>query len=207
MRDHKRKYLYKLIFVILILQLGACGSVTNVTVNKSFPAVLSNPKEVTVAIVFTDEFSGYSGTPNNKTTIDLGSSQVNLFKSAFKGLFKDVYFLNEQTPLPSDTEMVISLSNAEVQVATPSENYLNVFEVWLKYNLNVTDSDGRLITNWFMPGYGKTPNAFMYSKENAISQATNVALRDAGAKLLLDFYRIPAVNQWLREKSSESKAQ
>ena len=47
----------------------------------------------------------------------------------------------------------------------------------------------------------------MYSKENAISQATNVALRDAGAKLLLDFYRIPAVNQWLREKSSESKAQ
>ena len=54
MRDHKRKYLYKLIFVILILQLGACGSVTNVTVNKSFPAVLSNPKEVTVAIVFTD---------------------------------------------------------------------------------------------------------------------------------------------------------
>ena len=103
MRDHKRKYLCKLIFVILILQLGACGSVTNVTVNKSFPTVLSSPKEVTVAIVFTDEFSGYSGSPNNKTTIDLGSSQVNLFKSAFKGLFANVYFLNEQTPVPRDT--------------------------------------------------------------------------------------------------------
>ena len=61
MRDHKRKYLCRLIFVILILQVSACGSVTNVTVNKSFPTVLSSPKEVTVAIVFTDEFSSYSG--------------------------------------------------------------------------------------------------------------------------------------------------
>ena len=98
MRDNKRKYLCKLIFVILILQLGACGSVTNVTVNKSFPAVLSNPKEVTVAIVFTDEFSVYSGTPNNKTTIDLGSSQVNLFKSAFRTLQRCLFFKRANTP-------------------------------------------------------------------------------------------------------------
>ena len=43
-----------------------------------------------------------------------------------------------------------------------------------------------------MPAYGKTPDAFMASKSSAIEEAAVIALRDAGAKLMLDFYRIPA---------------
>jgi hypothetical protein len=48
-----------------------------------------------------------------------------------------------------------------------------------------------------MPAYGKTPDSFMLSKTNAIEEATVIALRDAGAKLMLDFYRIPSVYNWL----------
>ena len=189
-----------LLIIALSIILSSCSSVSNVSVNKSFPDVLFSPKELKVAIIFTDEFSQFVGKPNDKTTIDLGLSQVNLFKSAFKGLFSEVYFI-ENTDLASEnTDLIISLSNSDVQVATPSENYLNVFEVWIKYNLVIQDPDGRTISNWFMPAYGKTPSAFLYSKENAISQAANVALRDAGAKLLLDFYRIPAINQWVKKR-------
>ena len=51
-----------------------------------------------------------------------------------------------------------------------------------------------------MPAYGKTPDAFMYSKSEAIEEASIIALRDAGAKLMLDFYRIPAIYGWMMEQ-------
>jgi len=57
-----------------------------------------------------------------------------------------------------------------------------------------------------MPAYGKTPDVFMSSKEKAIEQATIIALRDAGAKLLLDFYRIPALNQWITEQQKRAES-
>ena len=194
-----------LLIIALSIILSSCSSVSNVSVNKSFPDVLFSPKELKVAIIFTDEFSQFVGKPNDKTTIDLGLSQVNLFKSAFKGLFSEVYFIENTDLASQNTDLIISLSNSDVQVATPSENYLNVFEVWIKYNLVIQDPDGRTISNWFMPAYGKTPSAFLFSKENAISQAANVALRDAGAKLLLDFYRIPAVNQWVKKRDQNDQ--
>ena len=88
----------------------------------------------------------------------------------------------------------------EVQVSTPSENYLNVFEVWIKYSLEIQTADGETIDSWFMPAYGKTPDAFMASKSRAIEEASIIALRDAGAKLMLDFYRIPAIYGWMMEQ-------
>ena len=92
---------------------------------------------------------------------------------------------------------MITPSVQEVQVSTPSDTYLNVYEVWIKYNLDIQTSEGDQIDSWFMPAYGKTPDSFMLSKTNAIEEATVIALRDAGAKLLLDFYRIPSVYSWI----------
>ena len=194
-------FIQKTFFLSVTLLFGGCSSVTTVELNESFPSVLSEPKEITTSIILTDEFKNFVGTPNDKTTLNLGPSQVNLFRSAFKGLFSKVYFLNDDDIVPEDTEMIITLSNIVVEVATPSENYLNVFEVWIKYNLEIQDREGKLISNWFMPAYGKTPKSLLYSKENAISQAATVALRDAGAKLLLDFYRIPSVAKWIGERA------
>ena len=50
----------KIKFLLLIASsiiLSSCSSVSNVSVNKSFPDVLFSPKEVKVAIIFTDKFS------------------------------------------------------------------------------------------------------------------------------------------------------
>lgn len=82
-------------------------------------------------------------------------------------------------------------------MSTPSENYLNVFEVWIKYNLEIKTADEEVLTTWFMPTYGKTPESSMGSKSAAIEKATITAIRDAGAKLHLDFYQIPALKNWL----------
>ena len=193
--------------LLLLGILSGCSSSASVQVNSEFPTVLSEPKPVSASIVFDNSFSTYVAQPNKKTEIDLGAAQVKLLSNAFAGLFKQVEFVSDRETVSSDYELVIIPSIREVQVSTPSDNYLNVFEVWIKYNLEIQSADGETIDSWFMPAYGKTPDAFMASKSNAIEEAATIALRDAGAKLMLDFYRIPAIYGWMMEQQilEESK--
>jgi hypothetical protein len=193
--------------LILIVLLAGCSSSASVKITSSFPSVLSEPKPINASILIEDSFATYVGTPNKNTTIDIGASQVDLLKSVFSGLFDNVDFVTSLDQVTAETDLIITPSVIEVQLSTPSDNYLNVFEVWIKYNLDIQAKDGVLITNWFMPAYGKTPDSFMADKEKAIEQATVIALRDAGAKLMLYFYRIPAINDWLSRQNINQESQ
>ncbi|MDB2554653.1 hypothetical protein N9X74_04680 [Porticoccaceae bacterium] len=193
--------------LLLVGILSGCSSSASVQVTSDFPTVLSEPKPVSASIVFDESFSNYIAQPNKKTVIDLGTAQVKLLSNAFNGLFDDVEFVSDPEAVSGDHKLVIIPSIRKVQVSTPSDNYLNVFEVWIKYNLEIKSVDGETIDSWFMPAYGKTPDAFMASKSSAIEEAAVIALRDAGAKLMLDFYRIPAIYGWMMEQQilEESK--
>ncbi|MFQ3263161.1 MAG: hypothetical protein ACI8WL_000514 [Polaribacter sp.] len=189
-----------------LLFLASCSSTATVEIDTSFPAVLAKPGVLSAVIIFDDEFASYVGKPNENTSVSIGKAQVNLLKNAFSGLFSSIEFASSIDNLNANSGIIITPSVRQIQVSTPSEHYLNVFEVWIKYNLKIETADGRLIVNWFMPAYGKTPDVFMSSKERAIEQATIIALRDAGAKLLLDFYRIPALNQWITEQQKRAES-
>lgn len=185
----------------LLLFIGGCSSSASIQIASPFPKVLAEPRAISVAIVFDENFTSYQAQPNKNTQIEIGSAQVELFENAFRGLFEPVQFVTSVEAIQGQVELIITPSVREVQVSTPSENYLNVFEVWIKYNLDIKTAEGDLLTSWFMPAYGKTPDSFMASKSAAIEQATITAIRDAGAKLLLDFYRIPAIYGWISRQS------
>ena len=177
--------------------ISGCSTSAQVQIDSPFPTVVSKPKAVKAAIVFSDEFKAYVATPNSKTNIALGSAQTELLSNAFRGLFRDIEFVSAKEDVTLENALVITPSVQEVQVSTPSDTYLNVYEVWIKYSLDIHSASGDQVDSWFMPAYGKTPDSFMLSKSNAIEEATVIALRDAGAKLMLDFYRIPSVYNWL----------
>ncbi len=183
------------LFALLVIT--GCSSSAQVQVERKFPTVVSKPKAVSASIIFNDEFKAYVATPNKNTSIDIGSAQTILLSNAFKGLFDNIEFISSEDQVSFENALVITPSVQEVQVSTPSDTYLNVYEVWIKYSLDIQTSKGDQIDNWFMPAYGKTPDSFMLSKTNAIEEAAVIALRDAGAKLLLDFYRIPSIYNWL----------
>jgi len=183
--------------LLTVLFISGCSSSSQVQIDSQFPTVVSKPKPIKAAIVFTEEFKSYIANPNSKTSIDLGSAQTKLLSNAFAGLFKQIEFVSAATDVSFDNALVITPSVQEVQVSTPSDTYLNVYEVWIKYSLDIKTADGDQVDSWFMPAYGKTPDSFMLSKTNAIEEAAVIALRDAGAKLLLDFYRIPSVYNWV----------
>ncbi|MBT6115526.1 MAG: hypothetical protein HOH41_07425 [Porticoccaceae bacterium] len=191
--------------LIAVIFISGCSSTAQVQIDSQFPTVVSKPKPVKAAIVFTEDFKRYIASPNSKTSIDLGSAQTELLSNAFAGLFNEIEFVSAVSDVTFDNALVITPSVQEVQVSTPSDTYLNVYEVWIKYSLDIETVSGDQVDSWFMPAYGKTPDSFMLSKTNAIEEAAIIALRDAGAKLLLDFYRIPSVYNWLvTEQISEN---
>lgn len=193
--------------LILLGILSGCSSSASVRIDQEFPAVLAKPKAISATVVFEESFATYIAQPNEKTVIDIGASQVKLLSNAFAGLFEEVEFVTTLEESAGENSLVIIPSVREVQVSTPSENYLNVFEVWIKYSLEIQTADGETIDSWFMPAYGKTPDAFMASKSRAIEEASIIALRDAGAKLMLDFYRIPAIYGWMMEQKILEESQ
>lgn len=187
----------------LILMLGlltACSSTTSVLVPQGFPNVVFQPQDFHAALVFPPDFRSYQATPVEGVFIDMGGAQVELLAKAFRGLFTQVDVVTSRSEVPPDADIVIMPSVLEVQLSTPSESYLNVYEVWIKYNLDLETAAGEPIDSWFMPAYGKTPDSFMLSRNEAIEEATVVALRDAGAKLALDFFRIPSVYSWMERQ-------
>jgi len=193
--------------LIAVIFISGCSSTAQVQIDSQFPTVVSKPKPVKAAIVFTEDFKRYIASPNSKTSIDLGSAQTELLSNAFAGLFNEIEFVSAVSDVTFENALVITPSVQKVQVSTPSDTYLNVYEVWIKYSLDIETVSGDQVDSWFMPAYGKTPDSFMLSKTNAIEEAAIIALRDAGAKLLLDFYRIPSVYNWLvTEQISENNS-
>ena len=120
---------------------------------------------------------------------------------AFAGLFEDLRVVSSRTEDKFGADLVIIPSVMQVQISTPTDSYLNVYEVWIKYNLEIETADGVPIDSWFLPAYGKTPYSYMLSRNGAIEEAAVVALRDAGAKLMLDFFRIPAIHGYLVQRA------
>ena len=190
--------------ICIMLFVKGCGGTTQVLSEESFPDLLAPSRALHAAVIFTPEFSTYVAKPSSKTKLSIGGAQETIMRKTFTALFDKVDFFDSEDKIEQSPDIIIYPSVVEAQIAVPSQNYLNVYEIWIKYNLKLTDIEGNLIDNWFMPVYGKTSDSFMLQKEKAVGSATRAALRDIGAKLSLDFYRIPAVERHLREKSGRS---
>jgi len=142
-----------------------------------------------------------------KFRISLGEAQSKMVRTVFPGVFRETTILKSLAPvdLPNDIDFYLVPSITKVQYTTPKTTRLNVYEVWLQYTFTIYDRHGDVITRWRVPSYGKTPTAFMKSKENALQTATQMALRDCGAAFSTGFRTQPAIARWLqaREKKLE----
>ena len=139
----------------LLLIAAGCSSTVQIKVEEDFPPVLFKPRDIHTTVVFDEQFRTYSAQPNANVSIDLGDAQVNLLTKAFAGLFAELEVVSAREQVKPDSELVIIPSVHEVQLSTPSDSYLNVFEVWIKYNLDIETVDGDAIDSWFMPAYGE----------------------------------------------------
>jgi hypothetical protein len=71
---------------------------------------------------------------------------------------------------------------------TPRDSNLPLYAVSIKYRINGYRADGQLFESWTFTGYGSVESTTMGLKgTNALKGATQLAMRDAAAKLAAEF--------------------
>lgn len=165
--------------LVVLMLLSACAS--NVVVNGDIPKPLMQQLPLTAKLNFSEEFLNYTYVEQDKKrvikSLDFGQAQAELFKVVFGSAFR----LSEGNTTGTDIEITPKILS--IQYSAPSETALNIYEVFVKYRITISDANQQKLADWVIKGYGKTPTAFLKGADAAFNAATNVALRDVGAQI------------------------
>ena len=194
---------YKVLGLLLITSImGSCG-VSNLVIEGSFPTPNINKIPLSMAIFYDDalrEFSymEYSETGREEINIESGESHIRLFNAVLPAMFDQVVEIaGMDDPKVQEVDAVFSPTIEEFQLALPEKTKLDVYEVWIKYNMRIVDRGGNTLADWVLTSYGKTPKATFLSVEDGINEAAIVALRDLASSFSLNFSQFPEVQDWL----------
>lgn len=182
--------------------LVACG-VSNVVIEGSFPTPNINKLPLAVAVYYDPaltEFAyiEYSETGSEEYNIASGQSHIELFNAILPAMFDSVVIVDSvEAAEAQGVDAVFAPIIEEFQLALPSKTKLDVYEVWIKYNMRLMTAQGDYIADWVLTSYGKTPTESLRSVEAAINEAAIVALRDLASSFSLSFTQVPEVRDWL----------
>ena len=208
-RSEKSQARSGLLLAFLLLVLTGCG-VSNVVIEGEFPTPNINQLPLTVAVYYDDalrDFSyiEYSETGQEEYNIASGVSHIQLFNAILPAMFTDVVIVNSLEEAQSrNVDAVFAPAIEEFQLALPAKTKLDVFEVWIKYNMRLLSAEGEYIADWVLTSYGKTPTETFRSVEAAINDAAVVALRDLASSFSLSFAQVPEVRDWLNSQGIQS---
>tara|TARA_B110000240_G_scaffold188879_1_gene228195 strand:- start:26 stop:631 length:606 start_codon:yes stop_codon:yes gene_type:complete len=184
------------------LYLTGCG-VSNVVIEGSFPTPNINKLPLNVAVYFDPaltEFAyiEYSETGSEEYNIASGQSHIELFSTVLPAMFEKVVVVSSIEEAEAlGVDAIFAPIIEEFQLALPAKTKLDVYEIWIKYNMRLMTADGDYIADWVLTSYGKSPNESLRSAEAAINAAAIVALRDLASSFSLSFSQVPEVKDWL----------
>jgi hypothetical protein len=187
---------------VILAALIGCGA-SNVTIEGSYPTPNVARLPLKVAVYYDPSlrdftYTEYSETGREEYNIQSGQSHVDLFNAILPGMFDEVVqidSLEEASGLGVDA--IFEPLIEEFQLALPQKTRLDVYEVWIKYNLRLTAPDGEYIADWVETSYGKTTLESFRSSEASINAAAVIALRDLASSFTLKFANVPEVRDWL----------
>ncbi|GAA6167277.1 hypothetical protein [Sessilibacter corallicola] len=190
------------LFLLSVLALSGCSN--SLVVNAKFPKPVSEPIGITMGVVYSDELKNYTyeekEDERSKWKIGIGEAHQTLFENVFEEMFANSQKLSTLEENSANLDLVLFPTISEFQYSSPRETHSKIYEVWIKYNMQVYTGNGDLVADWIMSAYGKTPSAFLKSREDAMNQAIVIALRDLGASLVSGFTKVPEVKSWLEQK-------
>ena len=190
---------------VCALVLASCG-VSKVVIEGSYPTPNVAKLPLTLAVVYDEplrsfSYIEYSETGAEEFNIASGESHVALFDAVLPAMFQSVVqvaSLEDAEALGVDAIFVPAID--EFQLALPQKTKLDVYEVWIRYNLRFLAGDGGPIADWVLTSYGKTPTESMRTADSAINDAAVVALRDLASSFSLSFAQVPEVRDWLASR-------
>jgi hypothetical protein len=196
--------------LLLAAGLAACGPV-HLVIKSNIPEPLIAKMPVGVALYVPTEFSQYvhkeerSGT---KWEIDIGQAQTQTLSRLINAMFERVIpvdSVNDGATHANEIRAILEPSVEEFAFVTPRDAGSPYFAVSIKYRVNVYSPDGKLADSWGFTGYG-TAAAQGVIMEDPLQQAAALAMRDAGAKLAVEFRDQPMVRGLLPDSESTDGA-
>jgi len=179
------------------------GCTTSVVVEGSVPTPLVAKIPAQVGVYYSDEFRNYryqevirdSGTWN----IDLGSQNLTFFDNLLETLFESVAEIPEP---PLTREKMASLDGVFIPriekygFLTPGISGLKFYSASIEYRIALYDKAGQKVGDWNIIGYGKSEGG-MFTADEAINEATVLAIRDGGARIAIELIDQPSVRAWI----------
>lgn len=198
------------LFALTLVLAAGCGAKRVVaTTNIPVPLVVKVP--VTVALHIPKEFTHYVHTEKRWSTdwsMELGKAQSDALVHLITAMFEQVVLVdNIGSGVPADRNIraILEPSVEEYAFVTPRDAGSPFYAVSVKYRMNVYSPDGKLADSWGFTGYG-TSSSEGLSSTAPLTRATALALRDAGAKLAVEFREQAIVRALLPDSVPETPA-
>jgi hypothetical protein len=194
------------------LSLAACTATAPIP--GQFPKPVVEPLPLRVGIRYSDEFKNYVFRQRIRGeqgwVVMMGSANEAMFDQVLAGMFRETVDMDDPEVRPSAKRNLDAYIEPEVEsfeFAAPMDWDTDVFTVWITYRLNVYDADSRLVASWPVRAYGQSRhNVYNFlSADDALAEATTVAMRDAGAYVAIYFEDEPRIREWLREEGRAAK--
>jgi hypothetical protein len=202
--------LHHLVTALLLVLLAGCGP-TKVIVEGNFPTPLMAPLPLVLGVWYGDDFANHEFFDEAKSRsesswiVQTGAAQVAMWDTLLGGMFTELVHMRG-APLPTQMNQAVDAVLVphvdELQYSIPAHTNIKVYEIWMRYRMELVTPNGEPIAEWTMTAYGKTPTAFLRSDQAAVNLAAVVALRDAGANFATGFTRVPAVREWLAQRDA-----
>jgi hypothetical protein len=209
--EHKRgrrlcRQVIALAGALVVTFLAGCGPV-KLTASTNIPDPLVVKIPVAVALFVPKEFAEYIYKEERWSTdwnVALGKAQSEGITRLMIAMFERVVpveSVNAGVALGTGIRAILEPSVEEFAFVTPRDAGSPFFAVSIKYRVNVYSPDGRLAESWGFTGYGTSPAAGL-SSSDPLARATSLALRDAGAKLAVEFREQAIIRGLLPEAAS-----
>ena len=180
--------IYNLILVVLI---SSCTS-QSITISNSVPSPLVlKDQNVSVITIYGDTVKNYlfqsTALEETDSTWDINfqDTQKKVFAIIFGSFFSNILEKDSFDSLDTtDTDLVLSVNLEKFEYLTPQLASNDKFSIWIKYTINIYNSDLELVQNWDITGYGEQETG-SFDGNQAMANAINLALRDVGANLTI----------------------
>ena len=198
-----QKQLHLLVVLTSIL-LNGCS--TSIWVEADFPQPLVNRLPVRMGLILDDElldYVHYEKLPRQAAyTIQIGEANELMLVQLFQSMFTDIERFDDFSLIQPDSAKIDgvlwpALDRFEFDVPIGQRD--EFVEVWVQYLVKLYETDGRLVTEWPVSGYGK---AELIDRGDALNRAIVVAMREVGATISTRFSDQPDLKNWLQEKQN-----
>ncbi len=186
----------------------ATGCAQDIKIGSDFPQPVVEALPLKLGLRYTEEFLTYTyaeDLPNEVSwSFDLGAANRKLFDRVFDSLVTEAVSLGDGEAPPGLDAVVEPVVEA-MEFSLPRQSRSDQFAVWIRYQVQVFDRGGDVITILPVNAYGQG-DALRFNSDEAMRQATVKAMRDAAVSIIVGFSEDEKIRKVLLEENPDESS-